>query len=112
MSSIKFLNGTQLETKLINKINIFSKGESREALEIHFDSTTNTFDDLYSLASNKSNLGDLIVIDNDNEYVYPNFEIFHSLKFENDEFVLTIAQLTENEIKYNELLKRIEALEA
>lgn len=112
MSSIKFSNGTQLETKLINKINIFSKGESREALELHFDIATNTFDNLYSIASNKSNLGDLIVIDNDNEYVYPNFEIFHSLKFENDEFILTIAQLTEYEIKYNELLKRIEALEA
>ena len=112
MSSIKFSNGTQLETKLINKINIFSKGESREALELHFDIATNTFDNLYSIASNKSNLGDLIVIDNDCEYVYPNFEIFHSLKFENDKFILTIAQLTEHEIKYNELLKRIEALEA
>ena len=112
MSSIKFSNGTTLETKLINKTNIFSKGENREALEIHFGGTTNTFDDLYSIASNKSNLVDLIVIDNDNEYVYPKYEIFHSLNFENGEFILTIAQLTEHEIRYNELLKRIEALEA
>ena len=111
MSNIKFSNGAILETKSIGKINIFCKGAGRDALEIHFDNVDNIFDDLYSLASDSSNLGDLIVTDNGNEYVYPSFEIFHSLKFENGEFVLTIAQLTEQEIRYNELLKRIEALE-
>ncbi len=111
MSNIKFANGTILETKLINKTNIFSKGAGRDALEIHFDNADNTFDDLYQLATNQSNLGDLVVIDNENEYVYPSFEIFHSLKFEDGEFILTIAQLTEQEIRYNELLKRIEALD-
>ena len=112
MSNLKFANGAILETKLINKINIFSKGQSRDALEIHLSNENNSFDDLYQLASNPSNLGDIFVLDGDNEYAYPNYEIFHSIKYENDEFVLTIAQLTEQEIKYNELLKRIEKLEA
>lgn len=112
MSSIKFKNDAVLEAVLINKINIFSKGQSRDALEIHLDNENNSFDDLYQLVSNSSNLGDVFVLDGDNEYLYPNYEIFHSIKYENDEFVLTIAQLTEQEIKYNELLKRIEKLEA
>ena len=111
MSNLKFANGAILGTKLINKINIFSKGQSRDALEIHLDNENNSFDDLYQLVSNSSNLGDVFVLDGDNEYLYPNYEIFHSIKYENDEFVLTIAQLTEQEIKYNELLKRIEKLE-
>lgn len=112
MSSIKFANGVILDTKLINKINIFSKGQNREALELHLNNADNVFDDLYQLVSNPSNLGDLYVIDGTSEYLYPNYEIFHSIKFENNEFVLTIAQLTEQEIKYNELLKRVEKLEA
>ena len=37
-------------------------------------------------------------------------EVLHH-KDENGEYILTIAQLTEQEIKYNELLRRIEALE-
>ena len=111
MSSVKFTNGTILDTKLLSKINIFSNGFQRDALQLHLNNQIYSFDDLYQLVSNKSNLGVLVVLDNDSEYLYPNFEIFHSLKFENDEFVLVIAQLTEQEIKYNELLKRIEALE-
>ena len=111
MSNLKFANGAILGTKLINKINIFSKGQSRDALEIHLSNENNSFDDLYQLVSNPSNLGDIFVLDGDNEYAYPNYEIFHSIKYENDEFVLTIAQLTEQEIKYNELLKMIEKLE-
>lgn len=111
MSGIKFTNGTILDTKMLNKINIFSKGQNREALEAHLSAVLYSFDDLYQLASNSSNLGNIFVLDGTSEYVYPNYEIFHSLKFENDEFVLVIGQLTEQEIKYNELLERIEALE-
>lgn len=111
MSSVKFANGTILDTKLLNKVNVFSKGASRDALELHLSNVLYSFDDLYSLATNKANLGDLTVVDGTSEYIYPNYEIFHSLKFENDEFVLVIGQLTEQEIKYNELLERIEALE-
>lgn len=111
MSGIKFTNGTILDTKMLNKINIFSKGQNREALEAHLSTVLYSFDDLYQLVSNSSNLGNIFVLDGMSEYVYPNYEIFHSLKFENDEFVLVIGQLTEQEIKYNELLERIEALE-
>lgn len=111
MSGIKFTNGTILDAKMLNKINIFSKGQNRVALEAHLSAVLYSFDDLYQLASNSSNLGNIFVLDGTSEYVYPNYEIFHSLKFENDEFVLVIGQLTEQEIKYNELLERIEALE-
>lgn len=112
MSNIKFANGAILETKLINKINIFSKGQTREALEAHLSNVDNVFNDLLQLASNPSNLGDIYIVDGENEYLYPNYEVFHSIKYENDEYILTIAQLTEQEIKYNDLLKRIEKLEA
>ena len=111
MSSIKFANGTILETTLLNKINVFSKGENRNALEAHIIKENNSFDDLYQLVSNSSNLGNIFVLDGESEYLYPNYEIFHSIKLENNEFVVTIGQLTESEIRYNELLKRIEALE-
>ena len=111
MSYIKFANETQLETKMINKVNIFSKGASRDALEIFFNGASHDFNELLEIASNADNLGTLTVIDNDTAYLYPNYEIFHALKYENSEYVLTIGQLTEQEVKYNDLLARIEALE-
>ena len=97
MSKIKFKTGAFLDAERIEKTNIYSKGQSRDALEIHIKT--------------QDNLGTLTIEDNGDEFAYPNYEIFHSLVFENGEYILTIAQLTEQEIKYNELLKRIEALE-
>lgn len=111
MSYIKFQNGVQLDAKQINQTNIFSKGAGREALEIILDGASYEFNEIYNVAANADNLGTLSIIDDGAEYVHPNYEIFHSLKFENDEFTLVIGQLTEQELKYNELLSRIEALE-
>lgn len=111
MSKLKFKTGAFLDAELIEKTNIYSKGQSRDALEIHIKTQDKIFDDLITMAQNPNNLGTLTIEDNGEEFAYPNYEIFHSLVFSNDEYILTIAQLTEQEIKYNELLRRIEALE-
>ena len=98
MSKIIFESGLELNCELVELERRYSHGADRECLVIHFAST-------HLLG------GTLTVQDNNNDYIYANYEIFHELKYNGTEYVLIIAQLTAQEIKYNELLRRIEALE-
>lgn len=111
MSKIRFDSGVEFNATMIELMNVYSHGADRQSLQIHFDNKDNIFDDLANFAKNNLSSGRIIIEDNETEYVYTNYEIFHSLKYDGKEYVLTIAQLTEQEIKYNELLRRIEALE-
>lgn len=87
----------------------YSHGADRECLVIHLTEWQNI--DLKTFASTHLIGGTVTIKDNETDYVYINYEIFHELKYDGKEYVLTIAQLTEQEIKYNELLRRIEVLE-
>ena len=109
MSKIIFESGLELNCELVELERRYSHGADRECLVIHLTEWNNT--DLKTFASTNLISGTITIKDNDNDYVYTNYEIFHELKYNGTEYVLIIAQLTAQEIKYNELLKRIEALE-
>ena len=109
MSKIIFESGLELNCELVELARRYGHGADRECLVIHLQEWNNT--DLKTFASTHLINGTITIKDNDNDYVYTNYEIFHELKYNGTEYVLIIAQLTAQEIKYNELLRRIEALE-
>lgn len=109
MSRIIFESGLELQSDFIETSQIYSHGANRNCLQIHLKN--GDFTNLKDFAKTNLINGTVTINDNDNDFVYTNYEIFHELKYNGSEYVLTIAQLTEQEIKYNELLKRIEALE-
>lgn len=109
MSRIIFESGLELQSDFIETSQIYSHGAHRNCLQIHLKN--GDFTNLKDFAKTNLINGTVTINDNDNDFVYTNYEIFHELKYNGSEYVLTIAQLTEQEIKYNELLKRIEALE-
>lgn len=111
LATIIFESGAKLEASIVEKTNIFCKGNSRDALEIHCTDENIIFNDLKDFALSNLGSGEVTIKDNGEEFLYTNYEIFHSLQYINGEYILTIAQLSEAEIKYNDLLKRIKALE-
>ena len=116
MSKIIFESGLELQSDFIETSQIYSHGANRNCLQISSNFFLKSlidgdFTNLKDFAKTNLINGTVTINDNDNDFVYTNYEIFHELKYNGSEYVLTIAQLTEQEIKYNELLKRIEALE-
>ena len=111
LPTVCFESGAELQASLVEKTNIFCKGQARDILEIHCNDANIAFNDLKNFSFSNLGSGEIIIKDNGEEFLYTNYEIFHSLQFINNEYVLTIAQLSQDEIKYNDLLKRIEALE-
>lgn len=109
MSKIIFESGLELNCKFVESARRYSHGTERKCLVIYLEEWNNI--DLKTFASTHLMNGTITIKENNNDYVYTNYEIFHELKYNGTEYILTIGQLTEQEIKYNELLKRIEALE-
>ena len=109
MSKIIFESELELNCELVELERRYSHGADRECLVIHLTEWNNT--DLKTFASTHLIGGTVTVQDNNNDYIYANYEIFHELKYNGAEYILIIAQLTAQEIKFNELLRRIEALE-
>ena len=111
MTTVCFESGAELQASLVEKTNIFCKGCAREALEIHCNDKNIIFYDIKDFSFANLGSGEITIKDNGEEFLYTNYEIFHSLQYMNNEYILTIAQLSESEIKYNDLLRRIELLE-
>lgn len=109
MSKIIFESGLELNCELVELERRYSHGADRECLVIHLTEWQNI--DLKTFASTHLIGGTVTVQDDNNDYIYANYEIFHELKYNGAEYILIIAQLTAQEIKFNELLRRIEALE-
>ena len=85
MSKIIFESGLELQSDFIETSQIYSHGANRNCLQIHLKN--GDFTNLKDFAKTNLINGTVTINDNDNDFVYTNYEIFHELKYNGSEYI-------------------------